>query len=339
MVFVKEIAAGLGALGCAVAIGFVMQNTEAGHQRYGNGAVQERDASPQRIDSIEDANAANAMLDVQQITLTSAEFESGISLPQSDSAITQVAAPALPETPDVPPLEVAPVPPVPACEITAEARAKSAAMVALSLEASCLPNERVTVHHNGMIFTEVTDAQGALDLSVPALAREAVFILAFSNGEGTVAQVTVEDMEDFQRAVLQWKGDTGFQIHAREFGAGYGEKGHLWEGAPGTITDAVLGESGVLTRHGNVDAAEPLIAEVYTYPGQTSLQTGEITLTVEAEVTKANCGIEIEAQSLEVQRDGVVKTRNLTLPVPDCDAAGSFLVLNNLLQDLKVAAR
>ena len=49
--------------------------------------------------------------------------------------------------------------------------------------------------------------------------------------------------------------------------------------------------------------------------------------------------LEIEAQSLEIQTDGKVRTQNLTLAVPDCEATGSFLVLNNLLQDLKVAQR
>jgi hypothetical protein len=60
-------------------------------------------------------------------------------------------------------------------------------------------------------------------------------------------------------------------------------------------------------------------------------------LSVEAEVSELNCGQEIEAQSLQVGSDGKLKTRNLTLAVPDCDAIGNFLVLNNLLEDLKVA--
>ena len=55
-------------------------------------------------------------------------------------------------------------------------------------------------------------------------------------------------------------------------------------------------------------------------------------------MTASNCGREIEAQSLEIGPDGTLKTRNLTLSVPDCDAVGSFLVLNNLVSDLKVAS-
>ncbi len=341
MAFYKEIATGVGALACAVGIGFVMQNSEAAEAHYGKGAASaQARAYPSEITSIEEANAANAMLDVQEITLTSAEFDRPVDLPTPEAEVVKVAAPAtLPSVPEMPRPEVRPARPAASCEITAQARAAAAAMVDLTLQAACLPNERVTVHHNGLIFTETTSEEGTLDLRVPALASDAVFIVAFSNGDGAVAQTKVEDLGDFQRAVLQWKGDTGFQIHAREFGAAYGAAGHLWQEAPGSVAAAVLGESGVLTRHGDSAAADPLMAEVYTFPVDAADRAGEIALSVEAEVTAQNCGIEIEAQSLELTPSGEVKSRNLTLPVPDCAAEGSFLVLNNLLQDLKVAAR
>ena len=66
-------------------------------------------------------------------------------------------------------------------------------------------------------------------------------------------------------------------------------------------------------------------------------QDARVALTVEAEVIKANCGQEIEAQSIELLGDAKIKTQDLSVAVPDCDAVGSFLVLNNLLQDMKVA--
>ena len=166
-----------------------------------------------------------------------------------------------------------------------------------------------------------------------------MFIVAFANGEGAVAQTAVDDLVDYNRAVLQWKGDTGFQIHAREFGAGYGDKGHHWQDAPGEIADVVTGRGGVLTRHGDPAAAEPLLAEVYTFPKAETEGSGTVALSVETEINAANCGLEIEAQSLELDDNGQVVTQDLSLPVPDCDAIGGFLVLNNLLQDLKVAGK
>ncbi|MCX7558297.1 hypothetical protein OS190_01865 [Sulfitobacter sp. F26204] len=331
MLRTKEILTAVGALGCAIGIGFVMQGSETEKAFYGS-------KKGEAVTDMPVLEGATSLLDVQEIKLTSAEFDTGINLPEPETEVIKAStAPEALPAPEIPRISETTV--SPSCEITASARPVAAAMVDLRMTAPCLPNERVTVHHNGMIFTETTSSEGTVSLRVPALAEEAVFILAFTNGEGAVAQTTVEELSDYDRSVLQWKGNTGFQIHAREFGANYGSEGHFWEGAPGDVADAVSGKNGVLTRHGDMLAAEPLLAEVYSFPKTYTTHTGTIALSVETEVTQANCGIEIEAQSLEVQADGSIKTRNLTLPVPDCDAMGSFLVLNNLLQDLKVAGR
>ena len=319
MKYVKELLTGAGTLACALGIGFVMQNSEAAEQHYGPKTLPEADNG--------------ALLEVEGITLTSGALDSRIALSKPEARVIKASAPqSLPPAPETPAASV-----TPACDITAEARAVAAAMVKLSLQAACMPNERLTVHHNGMIFTETTDAKGALEVSVPALAEEAVFILAFSNGDGAVAQTSVPELADFNRVVLQWKGDAGFEIHAREFGADYGEDGHVWQGAPRDMATAVTGEGGFMTRHGNTDAPEPLMAEVYSFPAAATAQAGDVALSVEAAVSPENCGLEIEAQALELRGDSGVQTQNLTLAVPSCDAVGNFLVLNNLLQDLKIA--
>jgi len=314
----KEILTAVGTLACAVGIGFVMQHSEVAEQRYGASGLPVADNG--------------ALLEVEGITLTSAEFDSEIALPETDAQVVKASAPQ-----SLPPAPESHNAVAPACEITAEARPVAAAMVKLALDANCLPNERLTVHHNGMIFTETTDDQGQLDVTVPALAQEAVFILAFSNGDGAVAQTSVPELSDYNRVVLQWKGEAGFEIHAREFGADYGDKGHVWSGAPRDMAAAVTGEGGFITRNGNTEAAEPLMAEVYSFPTAASTHGGTVALSVEAEVSAANCGLEIEAQALELRDSDKIETQNLTLAVPECDAVGNFLVLNNLLQDLKVA--
>ncbi|MFK7837637.1 MAG: hypothetical protein AB8B60_15610 [Sulfitobacter sp.] len=336
----KGIITAVGALGCALGIGYAMQSSDSAQAHYGAPAnAPETKIPAENMPVLEGASAANAMLDVQEITLTSAEFDETTAatqtvVPEPDTDVLTAAAPGsvLPD-PETPETAVAPAP---ECLVTAAARPIAAAMVELSMQAPCYPDERITVHHNGMIFTETTSDTGDVTLRVPALARESVFILAFPNGEGAVAQTTVEELEDYNRAVLQWKGTTGFQIHAREFDAEYGASGHIWEGAPGDMADTVIGAGGMITRHGDTSAADALVAEVYSFPKAFNTRDGNIALSVETEVTQANCGLEIEAQSLEILVDGQIKTQNLTLPVPECDAEGSFLVLNNLLQDMKV---
>lgn len=328
MLYRKEIIMAAGTLTCAVGIGFFMQQSASDvtpSADYQGAALINADAS---------------ILDVEEIILTSADFaEDYIALKAEDVMPLEekretpevVASVALEE--DV--LEGEAIA-LKVCEITANARPIAAALVNLTLDAKCLPNERVTVHHRGLIFSQTTDANGAFDITVPAMAKDATFVVAFSNGEGAVAQAVVDELADYDRVALQWKGDTGFELHAREFGADYGSDGHVWSGASRDLSFAVTGQGGFVSMLG--DVADGLMAEVYTFPITPTQGSGDVLLSVEAEVAKNNCGLEIEAQTLQTRSGNDITSRDLTVSVPDCDAAGNFLVLNNLFEDLKVAS-
>jgi len=337
MKYRKEILTTAGTLACAIGIGFFMQSSESPAEAPFQGEVL--------------ANADAAILDIGAVTLTAAEFADTSTSPAVRDVETPVAVmdpPRILQEPveqvlaaidvEEPSTETEAVTAL-QCEITANARPVAAAMVNLTLEAPCLPDERVTVHHSGLLFSQTTDETGVLDITVPALSRDAVFIVAFSNGEGGVAQTTVEEMVDFDRVALQWKGEAGFQLHAREFGAEYGSAGHVWSGAARDMSYGVTGQGGFISKLGNPDVPDGLMAEVYTFPASTTAQNaGNVALSVETEVGQNNCGLEIEAQTLQTFSGNDITTRDLTLSVPDCDAAGNFLVLNNLFEDLKIAS-
>ncbi len=222
------------------------------------------------------------------------------------------------------------------CPIAATARPAPKASVVLVVEAPCDRNARVTIHHNGMMFTEKTDAAGRLELSVPALSERAVFIAAFAGGKGAVAATQVPDLAGVERVALQWSGKAGFELHALEFGAGYDDPGHVWFGSGGPAA----GAQGWLVRLGRGDLPASRQVDVYTFPAATSVASGMVKLSVEAEITALNCGREISAQSLELRGGfGRLRTREISLSMPDCSAKGDFLVLNNLVEDLKIASR
>lgn len=213
-----------------------------------------------------------------------------------------------------------------------------AAMVALMIEASCLPDARFTLHHSGMMFHALTDDDGRANLRVPALARNAVFIAAFDNAAGAVAQIDVPMLDFYDRVVAQWRGNTGLGLHALEFDARYFDAGHVHSANPSDMSAAASGTSGFLTRFGANAGADALMAEVYTFPSRTANSSGRIGLSVEAEVTAANCGKEIAAQTLQLKPGEALRSQEVTLYMPDCAATGEFLVLKNLFEDLKVAA-
>ncbi|WP_315899384.1 hypothetical protein [Leisingera aquaemixtae] len=290
-------------LACALGIGIYMQYSGAGRgvetaQGLAGGA-SELPIEPEA-----------AELRIERIALTSAP---------PDTAIEPKGTPG--------------ADPVPAasCQMTATAEAAPQAMVAFSVDAPCRAHERLTVHHSGMSFTASLDSTGQYASLVPALARTAVFIAETASGAGAVAVAEVDGIESMERVVVQWSGNSGFEVHAREFGAAYGSAGHVWHGAAGGSG------AGWIDRFGDESHLAARVAEVYSLPSRLPGQSGTVSLTAEAEVTTSNCGRDIFAQALQL-RGGRLSSRDLVLAMPDCDAQGSFLVLNNLVEDLKIAA-
>ncbi|MEL7097650.1 MAG: hypothetical protein AAGM84_02365 [Pseudomonadota bacterium] len=328
MAYVKEIGTAAATLICAVGIGFIMQSSDTAKERYGTDKAA-IPAQPAPQPSPQDG----PVLAMDAITLTSAQDTPSAVAPLPQPEPTRASAPDVLETPPAGDLV-----PQASCEATMTATPDGAGYVRLSLDAPCRSSERFVLHHSGMMTTQVTSLTGAWGYRVPALSENAVFIAAFADGEGAVAQTVVPGMDQIDRIVLQWQGRSGFELHAREFGAEYGSDGHRYHGRRGEETAFEAGTTGRMERYGAEEQPEALMAEVYTFPRGKSDRDGTIDLTVEAEVTVYNCGLEIGAQSLEL-KNGTIRTQDLTLAVSACDTIGSFLVLNNLVQDLKVAAR
>lgn len=226
----------------------------------------------------------------------------------------------------------------PGCEISFNARSSAGAMVDLSITAPCLKNERATVHHSGLMFTLATNDSGQANVAVPAFNEKAVFILAFANGEGAVAQTTVASLQFYDRVAIQWKGDSGLELHAREFGADYFTLGHVSATSVVDMARTAEGLGGFITRLGDGDAAQGRVVEIYSFPTGAAEQTGEIEISVEAEVSQANCDQDIEAQTMELHQGKDLHVQDLTLSIPECSAAGDFLVLKNLIKDLTIAS-
>lgn len=334
MIQLKRFITAGGTLVCALGIGYFMQSgaqPPAGGQQVASASMAPTQAAKTMTDA--------APAEVNDVTLTSAAAP---ELPKS---------PTVAELPGEPVVNAAlkdmPISEMPAeqatpsfnCEQTLTASPQAAAMVRLTLVAPCMVNERFTLHHNGMMFSMATDMNGSAEFDVPALSENAVFIVAFANGEGAVANASVTSLEYYDRAVVQWKGQSGMQVHALEYGAGYGEAGHVWAEAARDESKAALGEGGFLTRLGDPELDQALVAEVYTFPTGVAKQDGDVILSVEAEITAANCDRDIEAQALEKTADGSLKVQDLVLAMPECDSVGDFLVLKNLLNDLKIAGK
>ncbi|MEL6101500.1 MAG: hypothetical protein AAFV87_04235 [Pseudomonadota bacterium] len=323
----KEIATALGTLAIAVGIGFVMQSTETAKARYSFDVQDTVSAAVAAAPNFSFADGSS--LNVKDVELTSAltglsDIDKSLKLasisrgaPQSPSVFTSMSSPD--------------------CPIHVEAQPIIGGMVSLTINAGCLPDTKLSVHHNGIVFTEATNEEGALRVIVPALQEKAVFIIAFESGEGAVVQADVEGLRNYARTVLQWHGQSGLALHAREFGARDGRSSDLWHGSKQNLAGVADGVNGLVLRLGDNTLSDPMIADVYTYPAARSAKTGTIELQVKANVTEESCGRDFRASALEMAEGGAIFSRDLSLTMPGCEAVGQSIVLNNLVSNLKVA--
>jgi hypothetical protein len=230
------------------------------------------------------------------------------------------------------PVAVSPTPKAPTvvadpCPVTLDLMADPGAMIGMMLLAPCHPGERVVVRHAGLAVTMMTTATGLVFLALPALETNANVQVRFTDGSDVSGTVTVSDLATVRRFGVQWQGDDAFQVYGIE------PANTISATDPGVapVVDLPL-SGGFLTRLGDASAVTPLLAEIYTYPDASRAE-----VVVEAAVTPGTCGREILGETL-VSVAGSVTVTDLSLVMPECDAIGDFLVLNNLASDLTLAA-
>lgn len=220
------------------------------------------------------------------------------------------------------------------CGVSVTATAMPAAMVALDVMAPCRTDAQVTVNHSGLEVIAYTDALGLLTLDIPAFETPAFFSVTFVDGIEETVLVGLPDLRDFDRIGLSWQGDMGLELHAMEFGAAFGDQGHVWLEAPGAPDNAIAGDGGFLSVVETGDS----FAQIYTLPRATLREGDSVRLSIDAPVTQANCTRDVVARTLRAEGDAPVNVTELTFTVPSCDAIGDVLVLQNLLDDLRLAS-
>lgn len=260
------------------------------------------------------ANVEMPDLDETVIELAVADLSKDLTLP--DTSLDATVEPVTQE-------------PIASCDVRVLAVATDMAMVDVTLDAPCHMEKTVSVYHQGMTFATQTDDLGLAQLTIPALNEHALFIFSFEDGTSAMAQAFVPDMNDFDRAVLQWTGATGFELHALHGDTSYGQDGHVWNGIEGSL------DVGVVTSF----TGGKHQAEIYTYPaGQTSI-TSDVQLNIEAKIHEQNCGQAIAAQAIQIGPNRTTGITELAMTLPGCDAVGEYLVLKNIYEDLTLAAK
>jgi len=305
----------------AAATGHLMQNGTA----LIGGAAPDAGPAPQKLVAVVDIMPSS----IVPLAGSASQEVMPLSVAPAPSAPKmQKVAPAVPLAQAPAPID---------CTPTLKLSLAPAAMMDLALSAPCNLNARVVIKHSGLTVTGVTDSTGLLKTTLPAMSSAAHVAVALPDGAKAAADLAVPALADYDRVAVQWQGDDAFQLHAFEFGADYGDAGHVSAETPRTPGFAVQATGGFLTALGAPTVLLPMLAQVYTFPTGHSQRSGVVRLTIEAEITAKTCGHDMLGETLEAHAGMPVKIVDLTLAMPGCDAAGDFVILNNLLPDVKIA--
>ncbi len=207
------------------------------------------------------------------------------------------------------------------CPLSLELLDEGNAMIGGTLLAPCLPDTEVVIAHAGMVFTAKTLATGALFFTLPALKTDGQVDIRFTSGETASAALPMPDAASLQRVAVQWPYQDGFTIHAFENGAAFGDAGHIWAENLNAPDVAAPAKGGYLTVLGDASVDMPLMAQVYTYGGNTPTE-----VLFEAAVTASNCAGEVMGDALYAKA-GAVEKSEISIAMPDCDAVGEYVHL------------
>ncbi|MFN4099430.1 MAG: hypothetical protein ACK4GT_06605 [Pararhodobacter sp.] len=250
-----------------------------------------------------------------------AEITADTAAPVADPTPLEVADPVLQAELD-------------ACAIWLVVTPAPGAMLETSVYAPCDGGGAVSLTHAGLTFDTRLGDDGQLMIQIPALTEEAGVALGFADGRVQEDQTIVPDLAALERVALQWQSPALLLLHAYEFGAGYGEAGHVHAGAP---RSAGIAGQGFFTVLGDPAIPEARLAQVYSYPRGQTPRDGRVALEIEAPITEDSCGHSLTATSIALHGTTSAQIRQIRLNMPDCDGNGGFVVLPGVLPELEIA--
>jgi hypothetical protein len=254
-----------------------------------------------------------------------------------------------PSAPPSPPLAAAPIPVAPEglepaqsplglpCGLSVVASALPGGLAAVDIMDPCQPDARIDVRHAGLTVADRTDALGLLSLDLPAFESPARITVTAANGQAVHAEVEIADLDAYTRFAIAWEHDRGLALHAMAPEASFGGDGHIWSEAPGALPDLLAGRGGFLIALGDASLSDPRLAQVLTYPRALFDTASRPRISVDAPITAATCGQRIVAQGMETRVGAPPVTTPVTLTLPGCEAAGGYILLQNLFQGLRLA--
>lgn len=225
------------------------------------------------------------------------------------------------------------------CALDLRATPIFGARVNLKLTAPCHPNVAVTIKHGGLTFKEQLDANGALELKVPAFAEYAQFEIELADGLTSTVGAYIAGLSGLERVGIAWNGADDTFLHALENGAAMGDDGHVWRVKPNSFAQARMNGGGYMLVLGDPSLKDAQLAQVYTLPTRPRKRAQIVELQIETLRGEYACGTGIDLKVAHHRAKSGAAQSELALTLPACGSEDTSLVLKNVIKDMKVARK
>lgn len=102
-----------------------------------------------------------------------------------------------------------------------------------SITDACRARQTVRFDYAGVPFLQVLDAAGRLDFILDCFAGDGTPVeIAFQDGSVFTRNAVARDMKRVSKISVLWSAEVNLDLHAFEYAAALGKRGHVWAGAP-----------------------------------------------------------------------------------------------------------
>ena len=196
--------------------------------------------------------------------------------------------PAVPAAPAAASRETMATPQAPSCpppQVSSEPLNGGRMLVRVG--SSCRAGETVRFGYGGATIEHALDSAGRLEMTLDLFAgTSSPIAIVFQDGDSRELPARANDLDRIEKVALIWRSAVDLDLHVFEYGASFGQSGHVWSQSPSSAQsareqgDATKRGRGFLSRADNGRATGDKV-EVYTFIRQPEQAAGTISIAVD----------------------------------------------------------
>jgi len=219
------------------------------------------------------------------------------------------------------------------CDVELRSQVRSGGLIHLSVQAPCFAGETARVQHAGLAYDLDANEWGMAEIEIPAFDVEAELLVSFEGNE-TGARIVqyVPEMSRLHRVALIWRGKAELGLHAFEFGAEQGGRGHVNPVNPRDYKAATTVSGGYLNR---IEIRNNTFADIYTLPGGNMTASGNVSLAVSTR--GHDCSGSVSFMTLHAEPGQEMTSRAYELSAKACKRLADVTPDQNLVPELALA--